>query len=171
MVLLLVRWMPACSPRMRPNRYSRPICAPESRPKRSPARSPKSPAPRGRPKRCVTRKALLNRGSRSVVGSVTMLKSGCDTLRSRSGSSSCAEATDAIRANATVSRMSFFMPSVSPGTEFNPAPDNGYLPLRQVWTAVGHALANDIGSAFELVEQVTVFGIARHYAQHAWFLA
>ena len=36
-----------------------PICAPESKPKKSPASSPKSPWPSGRPKRCVSRNANL----------------------------------------------------------------------------------------------------------------
>src|SRR5207248_2466911 len=40
-----------------PNRYSRPICAPESIPNRSPATSPKLSFS-GRVKRCVTRNAL-----------------------------------------------------------------------------------------------------------------
>jgi hypothetical protein len=42
------------------------------------------------PNRWVTRKALLNFGSRSVVGRFTTTKSGCERLKSRSGSSSLA---------------------------------------------------------------------------------
>src|SRR5688500_1456777 len=165
MVLLLVRWRPACSPRIRPKRYSSPICAPESRPKRSPARSPKFPSPSGRPKRCVTRKALSYRGSRSVVGSVTTVKSGCARLRSRSGSSSCAEAGMAASANARVSRMTCLMRSVSPGAELNPAPDNGDLALRQVRTAYRHASADNVGTTFKLVDQVAVFRISGRHAR------
>ena len=91
MVLSLVRWMPICVPAMIPNRYSRPICAPPSKPKNSRARSPKSPEPSERVKRCVTRNALAKRGIFSVVGSPMMVKSGCEgfTARSLTAGSSC----------------------------------------------------------------------------------
>ena len=84
MVLSLVRRMPACSPRIRPNRHSRPISAPESSPRKSSSRLPKSPWPSGRPNRCVTRNELANRGIRSVVGRPMIVKSGCAGFTARS---------------------------------------------------------------------------------------
>ena len=75
---------------MTPNRYSRPTLAPLSMPKKESARSPKSPCPSDRWKRCVSRKELRSLGTRRVVGSVITVKSGWETLMSRSGSSSAA---------------------------------------------------------------------------------
>src|SRR5262245_40967899 len=68
--------MPICVPDMMPNRYSRPICAPESKPKKSDARLPNDPWPSGRVKRWVTRNELRKRGIRSVVGRAMRVKSG-----------------------------------------------------------------------------------------------
>ncbi len=85
MVRSLVRLMPAWNPRISPKRYSSPISAPNRGRRNLRAGHLKSPCPSGRENRCVTRKALLNCGSLSVVGRVTIVKSGCAGLRSRSG--------------------------------------------------------------------------------------
>src|SRR5918994_1979786 len=84
MVLSLVRWIPIWVPATIPKRYSSPTCAPESSPNRSDARLRNVPAPSGRVNRCVTRNELPNRGTRSVVGSATRVKSGCAGLTARS---------------------------------------------------------------------------------------
>ena len=69
---------------MMPKRYSSPICAPESNPKKSETRSLKEPSPSLRVKRCVTLNELPKRGILSVVGSVTIVKSGCAGFTARS---------------------------------------------------------------------------------------
>src|SRR5687768_11224070 len=60
--------------------------APLSKPKKSEARSPKSPCPRARVKRCETRNPQRPAGSRSVVGRSISVKSGSDGTNGRSGS-------------------------------------------------------------------------------------
>src|SRR5688572_6810446 len=181
-VLLLVRWMPIWPPRINPKRYSRPICAPESRPKRSLARSPKSPAPSGRPNRCVTRNALLNRGTRSVVGRLTMVKSGWLRFGSRSGSSSgagagagfvCAPAAcghmTAIRVIARNSLDHFIgWLLVVARAKLDPALDHQYLTVGQIrWTDKRHPHPHDARTPFELVNQVAVLRVAGDDANRA----
>ena len=89
MVLSLVRWTATCVPLNRPNRYSRPICAPPSVPRPSARRSPKFPSPSGLVKRWVTRNALACFGIRSVVGRPTSVKSGSLGSTARSLGSAC----------------------------------------------------------------------------------
>ena len=90
MVRSLVRWTPTCVPGATPMRNSSPMIAPESRPKKSSARSPKSPSPSGRVKRWVTRNALFHLGRRRPVGRLISVKSGCDRFRTASSRSSSA---------------------------------------------------------------------------------
>src|SRR5262245_44564737 len=173
--------MPICAPRMMPKRYSRPICAPESRPKKSSSRSLKSPWPSGRPNRCVTRNALLNCGRRSVVGNVMIVKSGCASRRSRSGSSSCAIAvagassptikTAAARIADHTCVLRRQAPAVTLDTviiwllvvaraKLDPAPDHLYLPGGQVGTVQWHPPPPDPVPPFEFVNEVTVLRVA-----------
>ena len=67
--LLLVRWRPACSPRTG-RTGTRGRSARQNRGRRDRGQVAEIPVASGPPKRCVTRKALSYRGSRSVVGSV-----------------------------------------------------------------------------------------------------
>src|SRR5262245_17669646 len=172
--------MPPWVPRKKPNRSSSPISALESSPKKSASRSSKSPWPRGRPNRCVTRKSNLYRGNRSVVGSDDRVKSGCSALRFRSGSRSagagggvgccaCAGVTHrtaahsaaAARSRLTVMRMLLVV--VRAGG--NPALDDGHLTFGQVGTSgPRHPFANNAGLAFEFLNDVAVVRIARNDA-------
>jgi len=99
-VLSLVRWRPTWAPAIGAKRSSRPICAPESRPKRSLADWPKLPWPSGRVKRCVTRKASACFGSRSVVGRLTSVKSGWTGSGDMSSSSFASPAGATVEADA-----------------------------------------------------------------------
>jgi hypothetical protein len=91
-VRLLLRMIATCPFVTRPKRYSSPITAPESMPKKSANTSPKSSF-NGRVKRCVTRKALLKVGNLSEVGRPTRVKSGSASFRA-AGSSACARAVE-----------------------------------------------------------------------------
>src|SRR6266853_266421 len=84
--------MPTSPSGTMPNRYSSPICAPESRPNRLPATSP-ALALRGCENRCVTRNALLNCGTRSDVGRLISVKSGSAGFRLRSSSAAVTSCT------------------------------------------------------------------------------
>src|SRR4051812_16858254 len=166
-----------------PKRYSRPMTAPLSRLKKSSARLPKSPWPSDRVKRCVTRNELLNRGSRSVVGSVTMVKSGCEKLISRSGSSALTGAAGAGAAAAAcaaawcgqlrthtastrISRVVFIVKLlIVTGAKGDPSSDDLNLAGRQERAvATRHADSSDIGSALELVNDIAVVRISRDHA-------
>src|SRR3954453_3904691 len=154
---------------MLPNRYSRPMTAPLSRPNRSPAKSPKSPAAGGRPKRWVTRNALLNLGSRSEVGNDTSVKSGSAGSRTASSSWARAGVTSAVvKMNASSSRTVGRITcapvrnaSVPGGAVVDPAPDDLDLSRRQVRRAVErHANADDTRTSFDLVDHVARVGVA-----------
>src|SRR4051812_27311446 len=156
---------------MIPNRYSRPMTAPLSRPNRSPARSPKSPSASGRPKRWVTRNALLNLGSRSDVGSDTSVKSGSAGSRTASSSWARAGVTSAVvKMNASSSRTvgritcaPVRRESVSGGADIDPSPHDLDLPRGQVGGRVErHPPADDVGAAFEFVDHVARIGVAGH---------
>ena len=87
-----------------PKRYSRPMRAPESMPKPSPARLLGHASHfSGRVKRCVTRNALLNCGSRSEVGRLINVKSGSASFST--ASSGGGVAADGSCANAPVAHI------------------------------------------------------------------
>src|SRR4030095_1027486 len=166
---------------MMPNRYSRPIAAPLSRPNRSPARSPKSPAPSGRRNRCVTRNALEKRGTRSVVGRPINVKSGCDSFRSLSGSSSgacagaaafCAAvvwghaATSRVQASRTlVQRMDSLLIVVC--TKLDPPLDDEDLATAQKRSIERHPSAHDPCTALDLVNEIAGVGVPRCHSKDA----
>src|SRR5262245_4425858 len=170
------RWKPICPFGTMPKRYSSPIVSPLSRPKKSPARSPKSPSPSGRPKRWVTRNALLNFGSRSEVGRLTKVKSGSAGFNTAS-SSSCAKAAAAHASARTTNtdcrtkcRITDApvgkngLPSIVRRADLNPAPNDLYLPAGQVGRAVErHPPPDDAGLSFQLVDDVAAVRIARHH--------
>src|SRR5580765_4414296 len=166
----LVRRMPIWPLGMIPKRYSRPICAPVSIPKKSAARSPKSPLPSGRVKRWVTRNALPNFGSRNAVGSAISVKSGSASFKAAS-STDCAQTAGANRstakraqdrriANGRVTSGSLRL--VAWCAERDPAFENQDLSVGQKrWAALRHSDANDADAAYKLLHQVAVLGITR----------
>src|ERR1051325_5205515 len=182
--------MPPCRPRINPKRYSRPICALESKLKKSAARSPKLPEPSGRPKRCVTRNAPLNRGSRSVVGSAEIVKSGCNASRFWSGSRSreaggagcaaccaCRTAGDVntpaqIAVTVSIRASLITMLLVVFRADLDPAPDDADLAVGQIRAAgSGHPFTDDPGCAEQLVQDVAVLWIAGDDTDRARFAA
>src|SRR5215510_12329052 len=184
MVLSLVRWMPACNPRIRPKRYSSPICAPLSRPKKSSSRSPKSPSPSGRRKRCVTRNALENCGSRRLVGSAISVKSGCDAFGSLSGSSagggvfapvfwakeSCGHEASkrAHVSSALLQRIDRLL--VVRCTDLDPPFDHSDLPCCEIRGAVERHSASDVvGASLEFLYQITVVRVTCYDSRRTRF--
>src|SRR5436309_2067096 len=99
--------MPASTLRMMPNRYSRPITAPLSRPNASSSRlSPQASQLSGRVNRWVTRNALLYFGSRNEVGRLINVKSGSANFSTASSSDCDAAAGVWAAAGAAVSFLS-----------------------------------------------------------------
>ena len=172
-------------------RNSSPIIAPESRPKKSAARSPKSPSPSGRVKRWVTRNALFHLGRRRPVGRLISVKSGCDRFRTASSRSSSAGtgagvavawgAGDAgavwalatepqVKAASTSAVERWRVTVGAPGVvvvrraELDPALDHENLSVGQRRAVERHAGARNPGPAFELVDDVAVLGIAGGHA-------
>src|SRR5882672_581418 len=168
--------MPICPPGTIPNRYSRPITAPASMPNRSLARSPKSPSPSGRVKRCVTRKALLYFGSRSAVGRLINVKSGSSSL-SASSSGACAKEADAhssITDRASEIRIVDKRVTEAPidlvarCTDGDPAFQDEHLSIGEKRPgSKRHPHADDAGPSFEFVHQIAVLGITGDDSDHA----